>query len=201
MYEKGESMKDILINIDFINEIVDLKGKSAGAAAAYVKEYNVIHKANTAIQHFRKNNLPIVQVKVGFSKDYRECPKNSPLFINAIKNKALQLGTWATDFHPELDVKENDFIVVKHRVSALYGTNLEPFLRANGCERVFLTGVSTDMAIQTLTRELHDRDYKVFVIEDACGAADIDVHTNSINTISRISTICKAEKISNLLTV
>lgn len=74
-------------------------------------------------------------------------------------------------------------------MSALYGTDLELILRANNVEHVVVCGVSTSYVVESTVRELHDRDYKVTVIADACNAASQEVHNASLANLSRIADI------------
>jgi len=191
-------MKTLLLVIDFINDIVHPDGKRS-ATAAYVAEYEVMQQANKTIAIARQKNIPIVHVKVGFSANYIECPSNSPLFSKAKQDNALQLGTWGTEFHQQMDVREKDTIIIKHRVSALYATPLESILRANQIDTVIVSGVSTNMAVTTVTRELHDRDYKVIVVKNACGAATLEAHQATLNALSRIATTCDVNELNQLL--
>ena len=112
-----------------------------------------MQNANKIIVWARKHDMLVAHVKVGFSADYGECPRNSPLFGKAAENKILQLGTWATQFHPMMDVHDNDLVITKHRVSMVYATKLETILRANNIEHIVLFGVSTDNVIETSVRE------------------------------------------------
>ena len=188
-------MASLLLVIDFINDIVHPEGKIS-TTAHYVQENNVIENANTAIKHARLQHIQTAFVKVGFSKDYAECPKNSPIFSAAPRYSALQLGTWGTEFHEKLDVNENDFVIIKHRISALYNTDLETLLRANHVDTVYIAGVSTNMAITLTARELHDRDYNVIILEDACGAADKKTHDRTLKDLERIATITTASSLA-----
>lgn len=191
-------MKTTLLIIDFINDIVHPKGKRS-ATATYVADNDVMQFANEAIAIARKNVIPIIHVKVGFSPSYIECPLNSPLFGKSKKDKALQLGEWGTEFHETMDVQDSDTIIIKHRVSALYATPLETILKANQIDTVIVCGVSTNMAVDTITRELHDRDYKVIVVKDACGAATKEAHEATLKTLSRIATVCNTRELTNFL--
>lgn len=173
--------------IDFINDIAHIDGKIA-ASAKLIKERNVIENANRVIAYARQNKLPIAFVKVGFHQHYPECPKNSPVFSKAMQMNALQLDTWGTEFHADLDY-QNDLMIVKHRVSAFYSTSLEVFLRANQIDTIIISGVSTDMAVQTTAREAHDRDYKVIIVGDACCSGTIEAHEATLKLLERISTV------------
>lgn len=160
--------KTALILLDFINEIVDEKGKFAGKGyPAFVKAHGVLDNVNAAIAKAREKNIPIIFVRVGFSPDYREWPETSPLFGAAKKFGALQLGAWATEIHGSINKTDADFLVTKHRVSAFYATALEAILRVLKVDTLLLGGVATDLVVQSTAREAHDRDYRVVVLEAA----------------------------------
>ena len=179
----------IVIAADFINEIVDEKGAFGVHNAERVKSCNTIENANKIIAWARKNDIKVAHVKVGFSKDYHECPKSSPIFGQAPEYKVLQLGTWATDFHKDIDVQEHDIVITKHRISFVYATDCEAILRANKIENIIVFGVSTEQVIELSVRELHDRDYTVTVISDACNASTEEGHQKSLRSISSVAEV------------
>ena len=184
----------LVIIVDFINEIVNEKGAFGIHNAQRMKDVQTIQNANKVIEQARNNELLIVHVKVGFGQDYKECPKNSPMFGKAQEYGVLKLNTWATDFHKDMDVRDNDIVITKHRVSALYGTNLEVILRANSIDKVVICGVSTNYVIESTVRELHDRDYMVTVIADACNASSEESHNASLKSLERIAKISSVDE-------
>lgn len=184
-----------LLVIDFINDIAHLEGKFT-ATAQFVDKYNVIEHANQVIHFARQHGIPIVLVKVGFGAGYLECPENSPVFGGAKKHGALQLNTWGTEFHEKLAIQASDLVIIKHRVSAFYATPLEAFLRANQIQNIILTGVSTDMAIQTTAREAHDRDYQVIIVADACGAGSLETHEFTLKELQRIAKVVTVKELN-----
>ena len=180
--------KSLLLTLDFINEIVNPKSKVA-TCAAHVAEKQVMVKANQAIAWARKNGIPIAHVKVGFTADYIECPKHSPVFSKAPANGVFRLDQWGCEFHPDMDVRPEDKVIIKHRVSAFYNTDLETVLRAQQIDTVYLAGVSTNMAVEFTAREAHDRDYQVIVIADACGSNTEEMHQISLQVLPRIAKV------------
>ncbi|MBS0622470.1 MAG: cysteine hydrolase [Verrucomicrobia bacterium] len=181
----------VVVVLDLINDIVSPQGKFT-ATAEFVKKHGVIEAANQVIALARSQQLPILLVKVGFSANYLECPLNSPLFGKAKELQALKLNTWGTEFHENLAVQPSDPVIIKHRVSAFYATDLEPYLRANQVQHLILLGVSTEMAVQTTAREAHDRDYLVTVVADACGSSSMETHQSALKELGRIATITTA---------
>ena len=191
--------KSALILIDFINEIVDENGKFAGKGyPAFVKAHDVLTNVNAAISKARVKDIPVIFVRVGFSSDYREWPESSPLFGAAKKFGALQLGTWATEIHESLNKTDADFLVTKHRVSAFYATSLEAILRTLKVDTILLGGVATDIAIQSAAREAHDRDYRVVVLEDLCGAGSEDDHAQALRLLAKVTTVAKSTEVPEL---
>lgn len=186
--------KTALIVIDFINDIVHPDGKIS-SPANYIKENNTFAKVNKAIAFAREKNILIAHVKVGF-KDYLECPENSPLFGAAKKANALQLDTWGTEFHKEIDVQTQDLIITKPRVSAFYNTRLSAFLSAQNISTIILCGVSTNMTVEATARDAHDRDYEVIIVADACATATKELHDNTLTIISRLAKIINVDELT-----
>jgi len=191
-------MTSALITIDFINDSIHPDSPS-GQSERLVSENNVLQHANTALAHARANDWLVVLVKVGFEAGYAACPAHSPLFGGAQANSVLQLGTWGTQFHDALDSRPvnpaRELTLVKPRVSAFYGTQLDAALRANAIDTVFLCGVSTTWAVQSSVRDAHDRDYRVHVIEDACADRTLEEHEASLQQLARISGMVQSHQL------
>lgn len=183
-----------IIVMDFINEIVHPEGKfSVKGYPKFIQENNVIKNLNVAIKKARDQNFLIIFVKIGFSEDYINQPKNSVLFSKANEFQALKLNTWATEIHSDVDFQESDILITKHRISPYFGTSLDVYLRSNKVEDVFLSGVATDLVVESAARDSHDRDFNVFVINDCCGAGSEEEHQNGISTSAKISNICSSD--------
>jgi ureidoacrylate peracid hydrolase len=183
-----------LLVIDFINDIVHEQGK-APSCAAYVKEHGMIEKTNAMIKLARERSWLILFVKVAFQPGYAEIPANSPVFRAAPTKGAFQLGEWGTEFHANLDYRTGDPIIVKPRISPFYATPLEAFLRAQHIDTLLVSGVSTNNAVQATARDGHDRDYRIIILKDACGAANSTIHDNTLNLLEPLSIVTTVDKV------
>jgi nicotinamidase-related amidase len=74
-------------------------------------------------------------------------------------------------------------------------TNLDLILKANNISELYLTGVSTEMAIQSTARDACDRDYKVTVIADACAGGSPEGYQSSIEVLKSISNVISTEEL------
>ncbi len=185
-----------LLVIDFINDICHPEGKLSHSSTM-IESHLTVEKANHAIAWAREHQIPIIAVKVGFSPNYCECPSQSPIFSQAPKFRALQLGAWGTDFLTDLALAPEDKVVIKHRISAFYNTDLTSVLSANQIDTLYISGVSTNMTVELTAREAHDRDYYVTIISDACAAADMQTHQSSLNHLSRLAQVITTDQLNN----
>ena len=79
-----------------------------------------------------------------------------------------------------------DIRVIKHRISAFYGTDLDLICRTNQIERVILTGVSTSMAVELTARKVHDRDYHVMIVTETTTCASDEERQASLLVLKRL---------------
>lgn len=183
-------MATALVLIDFINEIVHENGKLASKGYSdFIKSNNVFQNLSRAVKKARDNNILIVHVRVGFSENYIEQPIASPLFGKAKEFQVLKLNSWATEFHEEIDVKENDVIVTKYRVNAFFGTSLDTILKNNKVDSILVAGVATGLAVSNTVRDAHDRDYNVTILEDCCAAANMDDHKAALLSLKKVAAV------------
>lgn len=187
-------MKTAIITLDLINEICHEKGKLAQYVDR-IEAHHIISNANQLTDWGRKKGHLIGHVRVGFRADHKEVSSASPLFSGAKTNNALVLDSWGGAFCDSLNRAVGDVEIVKHRVSAFYGTDLDLMLRANRIERLILCGVSTNNAVELTTREAHDRDYHVTVVTDACETNTDEEQTASLRFLSRIAQLSTVNEV------
>jgi len=96
----------------------------------------------------------------------------------------LRIGTWGYEIIDEMDVRPEDWIVAKTRLSAFFQTNLEQLLRALGAETVLITGVLTNQCVGATSKDAMFRDFKPIVVEECVGTATPHLHDPAIEMIS-----------------
>jgi len=190
-------MTTAIINLDLINEITHKNGKIAGYADRIESE-KIIGNINKINQWAREQKYLVIHVKVGFNHHYLDSSHISPIFSKAQQNNILCLTEWGCQYHSELVVKPTDIEVIKHRISAFYGTDLDLICRSNQINHVILTGVSTSMAVELTAREAHDRDYKVTIVTDATTCASDTEKNSSLSILSRIAALSSTQELLTL---
>lgn len=181
-------MHTAILTLDIINDICDPKGKLARYPDRIAAK-GIIDQINTITAWGREKGHLIIHVRVGFSAHYLDASRQSPLFKNAQTNQALAKDEWGGQFCEALHIKPNDIQIIKHRVSAFYGTDLDLILRANQIHTLILTGVATNNAVELTAREAHDREYQVTIVEDATECANDAEQEASLHFLSRLTTL------------
>ncbi len=179
-------MKSIYLILDMQNDLVHEDGPNGKSPMGeQVRARRVVENTAAALKKARAAGISVGFVRVGFSPEYQECPRNSPVFSGAPKVGLFKLGSFGTEIHAALEQKPGDVQVVKHRVSPFYSTTLMAQLSAAGIQRIYCSGVSTQAVVQAAVRDGHDRDFDMVVLEDACCAHSEEEHKNSMGSIAR----------------
>ncbi|MFI5907609.1 cysteine hydrolase family protein [Dactylosporangium sp. NPDC051541] len=158
--------RPVLLAMDFQEVIV---GRGNGGAA--------LANVNRAIAAARAAGVPVMFVRVAFRPGYPEVSANNAVFgrIGAAGDGMTQ-DSPATQLHADLDVRPGDPVILKRRVSAFSGSDLDVLLRGAGADALILAGLSTSGVVLSTLRQAADLDYALTVLSDACADADEEVH-------------------------
>ncbi len=89
-------------------------------------------------------------------------------------------GTPESEVHHEITPRSNEKVVLKHRYSAFYNTDLETVLRCLKIEDLVISGVMTNMCCESTARDAYFRDYRVFFPADGTGTINEEMHLASL---------------------
>jgi nicotinamidase-related amidase len=130
----------------------------------------------------RGAGVPVVHVHIGFRPGYPEISDDNGMFSAVRSAPALgdpQLWEPCEPTQPG----EGELVVVKHRVSAFSGSDLDMLLRSMGTRRLTLTGVATSGVVLSTVCEAADRDFVLTVLSDACADPVEAVHQTLIEHV------------------
>jgi ureidoacrylate peracid hydrolase len=98
---------------------------------------------------------------------------------------ACAAGSWGGDFYGDVRPQPNDPVVSKHRYSGFYNTDLDTILRANGIRTLVMTGVATNVCVESTARDGFMRDYYVVLVEDGTASYSSEEHKMAVSNIDR----------------
>ena len=92
--------------------------------------------------------------------------------------------TWGAEFY-KVEPQASDFVATKHRFSGFVGTDLSLVLRARGIETLLMTGVASNVCVETTARDGYNLDFRIIFVEDCCGAFSADEHASAIVNMNK----------------
>jgi nicotinamidase-related amidase len=158
--------RPVLLVMDFQQGIVERLGAPS-----------VVEAADRAVKAARASNIPVMFVRVAFRPGYPEAAESN-LSFGAISQAGdtMTQGHPATQVHPALEPLPGEPVIIKRRVSAFSGSDLDVLLRAAGADTLVLAGLATSGVVLSTLRQAADLDYRLTVLSDACGDRDPEVH-------------------------
>jgi nicotinamidase-related amidase len=120
---------------------------------------------------FRRAELPVVLVTVGFSPDGGDAPRP-----RAEVRRNMPMGPDFAELVPELAPKPNDILITKRQPNAFYGTELDLQLRRRQMTGIVLIGVSTSSGVDGTARAAYERAYNITFASDAISDMDAATH-------------------------
>ena len=174
-----------LVVIDMQNDFCHEDGIFARRGSDVSPMPDVAAANKSLIAHFHRAGRPVF-----FTRMEHGPWSNTPTWkrrLDAIEEAAggtgvCDEGTWGVEFYGVAPTDE-DRVMVKHRYSAFLGTPLDTYLRAAGCDGVYLSGVVTNVCVESTARDAFMRDLRTVVVEDACAGPTRDEHDAAIHNI------------------
>jgi nicotinamidase-related amidase len=136
----------------------------------------LISKVAKVIANARDQKIPVIYVTVGFRQGAPEVSMNNKSFSAGKERFATANMDEFTKVHPDITPLAGEVTVMKRRISAFTGSDLEVVLRAFGIQHIILTGISTSGVVLSTIREAADKDYRITVLADCCADRDEEVH-------------------------
>lgn len=159
----------------------------------------VIPNTRRLIAAMRAAGGRVIYVTIGAGlADCSDAPVHMRAFFQSVGNYE---GQRAHQIIEELTPEPGDPIVRKTSIGAFASTGLDHLLRTLDREHLFMTGVSTNMCVETTAREAADRGYAVTLVEDACATTHKDLHDSTLRNFARFfGKVRKTDEVLGLLT-
>lgn len=85
-----------------------------------------------------------------------------------------------SDIVPEAGMQPGDFLVTKRQWGAFHATELDQILRRRGITDIVLTGIATNIGVESTARVAHDLGYDLVFVEDAMSSIGAGNHAYAV---------------------
>ena len=126
----------------------------------------------------RAKGVSVYFANLRFSPGY---PEVSPLNRNGQGIK--QLGLFVDDrTSPELGQQPSEPLIVAHRASVFFGTDLQVRLLAHGVDSLIMVGIASTGVVLSSVAYASDADFRLYTVKDCCYDPDQVVHDHLFST-------------------
>ncbi len=164
-----------LIIIDMQRDFLEPGGFGDALGNDVARLQAIVPTLQRLLTTFRDLGLPIFQTTESHRPDLADCPPSKRLRGNpSLKigdpgpmGRILIAGEPGNGIIPELAPLPDETVITKPGKGAFYNTNLEFLLKTHDITHLIITGVTTEVCVQTTMREANDRGYECLLVEDA----------------------------------
>ncbi|CAE6734513.1 isochorismatase family cysteine hydrolase [Paraburkholderia domus] len=126
----------------------------------------------------RAKGVSVYFANLQFSPGY---PEVSPLNKNG--QGIRQLGLFVDDrIAPELGQRTSEPVIIAHRASVFFGTDLQARLFAQGIDSLIMVGIASTGVVLSSVAYASDADFRLYTVKDCCYDPDQVVHEHLFST-------------------
>jgi ureidoacrylate peracid hydrolase len=162
----------------------DAQMEQAGIGTA--NQRAIIPNAVRLVDVARRQGVPVFwSQQVHFPEDVTRQRRKSTIPGHMDKQNFAPClrGSWEVDFVAEMDVRDEDYVIEKHRASMFFETTLSAKLRMLGIEQVIVCGVTTEFCCETTIRDAYYRDLDVIVARECVAGPYPRFHEDTLAKI------------------
>jgi nicotinamidase-related amidase len=180
-----------LVIIDMQRDFLEPGGFGAALGNDVSRLGGVVAPLQGLLAAARAAGLFVIHTREGHRPDLSDLPAakkrrgRGPLTIGdpGPMGRILVQGEPGHDIIPELAPVAGEPVIDKPGKGAFYATDLELILRNRGIEQLIITGVTTEVCVNTTAREGNDRGFDCLVLSDCTGSYFPEFHEQALRMI------------------
>jgi biuret amidohydrolase len=163
-----------LVIIDMQRDFLEKGGFGESLGNDVTRLQAIVPALQKVLETWRNHGLTVIHTREVHKPDLSDCPpakrnRGKPsLRIGDVgpMGRILVEGEASSEIIPELLPLQNELIINKPGKGAFYNTDLQHQLRERDITHLIITGVTTEVCVQTTMREANDRGYDCLLLED-----------------------------------
>jgi len=204
--EKVDPAYAALIVVDVQNDFCASEGYFGRTNQDLSMIQRMVPRLVRFIDEARRAGVMVVFIRSIYDAPFLSGPMKERNVRRGLVEQRCLSGTWGADFY-RVRPEPGEVIITKHRYSAFHGTELDGVLRSAGIRTTIVTGVTTNVCVESTARDAYFHDYYVVFVndgtattnEDFSGATSEEIHRwTTINMRLTFGVVCNADEIANI---
>ncbi|KAI7977253.1 hypothetical protein EIK77_008164 [Talaromyces pinophilus] len=142
----------------------------------------IVPHINELRSAFRAANMPVFFLRTVYNADYSD-RRGRDAGDRLEQLQGLIRGSWDADILDELTPQPGEKVVDKTRRSGFIRTSLEDILKERGVNHLIITGVGTDVCVESTARDAYQLDFAVTTVSDATGTCNRPDHLAALHAL------------------
>lgn len=163
-----------LVIIDMQRDFLEPGGFGDALGNDLTQLQAIVPTLEALLHTFRSLGLLVIHTQECHQPDLSDCPTsklkrgNAALRIGdpSSMGRILICGEPGNAIIPALSPLTNEVVILKPGKGAFYSTPLASILQKHEITHLIITGVTTEVCVQTTMREANDRGYECLLVED-----------------------------------
>ena len=133
----------------------------------------------------RAAGCEIVWVKAIYDHELLPAPMLSQMLDKGKGAVCCASDSWGADFY-EIGPEKGEQVVEKRCYSAFHNTQMDDILRRRDIKSLVMTGVATNVCVESTLREAFFHGYYIVMPPDCVGSANVPLHEATIKSVEFI---------------
>ena len=180
-----------LVIIDMQRDFLERGGFGEALGNDVTRLQAAVGPCKAMLEGARAADLLIIHTREGHRPDLSDAP---PAKVNrgAVSRRIGDVGPMGRilirgepghDIIPELYPVDGEQVIDKPGKGAFYQTDLELMLKNREIDTLFVSGVTTEVCVNTTVREANDRGFRCIVLSDCCASYFPEFHAAGLAMI------------------
>ncbi len=185
--ERLDPASAALVVIDVQNDFVLPQGVCGQVGDDVSPVAPMLERLKALIESARKSGVLIVFVRATYDEVVLSPALAEQYRRRGYPDSICLSGTNGAEFYNGFEPQNasNEIVVTKHRYSPFSSSSIDLVLRVNGIRTLVLTGVATEVCVESTARDAFFKDYQVVVPEDCVGCYSEDRQKATLVVLAR----------------
>lgn len=184
-----------VVGLHWQHDVVSADGAFGSQFAAEAERTEVVPATAKLVAGARSAGVFVVHMRIAFQPGYADMVPNAPLYQATRQRNALVEGTPGAEIVADLAPLAGDLVLTNNRAGGFSNSSLDFVLRARGVDTLLITGVATNITVESTARQASDLGYRAVVLGDCSSADSWAGHQASLsvlNVLADVSTSTEA---------
>lgn len=188
----GESLRDwvrpgwcVVLVVDVQNDFCHPEGAFAKRGHDLSRVREMIPRLVRFIGEAKRASVPVVYLRIA-RREAGEWPSMERLRRARSGEDYARVaweGTWGAEFYGGIRPAPEDTVITKQRYSGFQKTDLNAVLGRLGARTLLMTGVMTNVCVETTAREGFMLDYDIVMVSDCCATTSRELHEGALENV------------------